>query len=395
MMPDPARPRYAALVAKKRKKKVSRKPKEERPAFEAPVAPLVDIEDVVGHDRAIEILQQAIKSERIHHAWVFQGPLGVGKFTLACAFGALLLDQSAAPNMAGVIQADPGSETRRLIRAGTHPDLHVVTKELARFSDDARVRGAKLMNIPLDVLRSRVLEPAALAPSVPRGARASKVFIIDEAELIDLNGQNALLKTLEEPAPGTVIILVTSQAERLLPTIRSRCQRVAFSPLSDEQMRAWMDRESAREGSALAGLDGSRRDAALAIAEGSPGLAMLAVRTGMVDWPGIIEPKLNAIDAGKPAPDLGKTMAELVGEWATGWVEANEGASKDAANKAASGHMFRLVASHYRRALAGAAPERASTAIERIAEAESNARSSVQGIFVFEDLVGMLGRVGR
>lgn len=381
-------------MAKKRsKKKVSRKLKEERPAIEAPVAPLVDVDDVVGHDRAIDVLLQAIRSERIHHAWIFQGPQGVGKFTLASAFGALLLDPTTAPNMAGVIQADPASETRRLIKAGTHPDLHVVTKELARFSDDARVRGAKLMNIPLDVLRSRVLEPAALAPSVPRGARASKVFIIDEAELIDLNGQNALLKTLEEPAPGTVIILVTSQAERLLPTIRSRCQRVAFSPLSDEQMLGWMERESGREGSPMGSLAGAQRDAALTIAEGSPGLAMLAVRTGMVEWPGIIEPKLATLDAGKPAPGLGKEMAELVGEWASGCVEANEGASKDAANKAASGHMFRLVASHYRRALSGEAPERASRAIERVAEAESNARSSVQGIFVFEDLVGMLGRV--
>jgi len=381
---------YSEFVAKKRSTKKTRKVPEARPSVEAPSAPLVDFDSIVGHDRAIEVLQGAIRSKRIHHAWIFQGAQGVGKFTVASALAAVILDPTSVPNMAGVIEADPASETRRLIGAGTHPDLHVVTKELARFSDDARVRGAKLMNIPLDVLRTRVLEPASLAPSVARGALASKVFIIDEAELIDLNGQNALLKTLEEPAPGTVIILVTSQAERLLPTIRSRCQRVAFGPLSEEEMRAWLEREASREDSALRELSESGRAAALSIAEGAPGMAVLAVRTGMVDWPGLIEPKLAELDAGRPAPDLGRLMAELVNGWASAWVEAHDGASKDAANKAGAGHMFRLVASHYRRLLGGGASDRASRAIERVGEAEAIARSNVQGIFVFEDLAASL-----
>ncbi|MFG0314284.1 MAG: hypothetical protein ACF8LL_08875, partial [Phycisphaerales bacterium] len=122
----------AKKTTRKTKKKTARKVKE-APAFEAPTAPRVDFDDVVGHDRAIEILQGAIAADRIHHAWVFQGPQGVGKFTLAAAFAAMILDPTASPNMAGVIEADPGSETRRLIKAGTHPDLHVVTKELARL----------------------------------------------------------------------------------------------------------------------------------------------------------------------------------------------------------------------------------------------------------------------
>ena len=67
-----------------------------------------------------------------------------------------------------------------------------------------------------------------------------KVFIIDEAELMDNNGQNSILKTLEEPLE-TPIILVTSRPERLLPTVRSRCDHVRFGPLSDEDMRKWLD----------------------------------------------------------------------------------------------------------------------------------------------------------
>jgi DNA polymerase-3 subunit delta' len=376
-------------VAKRTRKRTIEAP----PPPDLPVPTPVRLDDVIGQDRALEILRAAVRSERVHHAWVFQGPPGVGKFTAALAFGAVLLDPTSAPNMLGVIEPDPDSPTRRLLRTGTHPDLHVVTKELARFSDVARIRDAKLMNIPMDVLRTRVLEPASLAPSIRAAARATKVFIVDEAELIDPNGQNALLKTLEEPAEGTVLILVTSQPERLLPTIRSRCQRVAFTPLTDDQMRAWLDRASGDEASPLAALGTEERRSLLALACGSPGTALLAVTTGMARWPGVLEPRLADLDAGRPIPDLGAAMADLVGQWATAWVEQHEGASKDAANKAGAAHMLRLLASRYARALGGDSPARAARAIDAIGEAEANARSSVQLAFVFEDLAARLSMV--
>ena len=102
------------------------------------------------------------------------------------------------------------------------------------------------MNSPVDVLRQHMIggwtkdpprfheAPAYLTPlSAP-----AKTFIIDEAELIDTVGQNALLKTLEEPPRRTYIFLVTSRPERLLPTIRSRCQHVRFVPLDHASMDA-------------------------------------------------------------------------------------------------------------------------------------------------------------
>jgi DNA polymerase-3 subunit delta' len=154
----------------------------------------------------------------------------VGKFTTALAFAAVILDPSSQPDLSGVIEPDPESASQQLLAAGTHPDLHIITKELAVVSRVDSVRDSKQRNIAKAVLEEFLLEPAARTGSM-NGALASKVFIVDEAELIDGVGQNSLLKTLEEPAPGSVIILVTANEERLLPTIRSRCQRVGFAPL--------------------------------------------------------------------------------------------------------------------------------------------------------------------
>jgi DNA polymerase-3 subunit delta' len=362
----------------------------EAPSVDLPAVPRVALDQVVGHDRAVEVLMGAIRSGRLHHAWLFQGPLGVGKLTTAVAFAGILLDPTSRPNMAGVIEPDAGSPTQRLLASGTHPDLHIVTKELARFSDDAQIRDRKLTNIPVEVVRERVLEPAAMSASIRADARAKKVIIIDEAELLAHEGQNILLKTLEEPPAGTVIILITSQAERLLPTIRSRCQRVTFGTLTDEEMRRWIEREAGREGSPIGSLGEGELADLLLIAEGSPGMALLAAETGMAAWPSIIEPKLADLDAGRPIPDLGRAMADLIGTWASDWVDHHDGASKEAANRAAARHMIRLLAAHYRRALQGGASDVASRAIETIAEVEPSTQMNIQAQFVFEDLAARL-----
>ena len=80
-------------------------------------------------------ITSAVKSGRVHHAWVFAGPKGVGKYTTAVEFAKILLDPQAGVNLAGEIEADPDGRTSVMIDAGTHPDLHVIHKELALFSD--------------------------------------------------------------------------------------------------------------------------------------------------------------------------------------------------------------------------------------------------------------------
>lgn len=349
------------------------------------------LSDILGQDRAVATLRATLSADRVHHAWVFHGPQGVGKMTGARAFAAMLLDPTLATNLSGEMEPDPGSETARLIAAGVHPDLHIVTKELALFSDDAQVRARKLMTIPRQVVDEHLIKPATLTARVPGGARAGKVFVVDEAELLDEGTQNAVLKTLEEPAPGTVIILVTSRESRLLPTIRSRCQRVAFNALDEASMRAWAKRDDA-----MRAVGEEQREWLLMFADGSPGRASNALAQGLFAWSRTLAPMLDDASRGRFSPDMGKAMADLIEQYAQAWVEARENASKDAANKDGARQMFALLTHEARRALREARTpdqaERALHAIDRVGECERNIDSNVNPKFAFEELASSLAR---
>jgi DNA polymerase-3 subunit delta' len=164
------------------------------------------------------------------------------------------------------------------------------------------------------------------------------VFIIDEAELLAREGQNILLKTLEEPPAGTCILLVTAHEQRLLPTVRSRCQRVAFGPLDEEAVRRWLDeQEDAAE------LGEAERARIVRFARGSLGRAELALTYRLDEWSAAIEPLVNRVAAGQADHRLGTAMADRVEDLAKRWTEQHKGASKDAANKAAVRQMLGLM----------------------------------------------------
>ncbi|MFM9957636.1 MAG: ATP-binding protein [Phycisphaerales bacterium] len=356
----------------------------------------VDFADILGQDRALDILNASLNSRRVHHAWVFSGPWGVGKFTVAQAFAALLMDPTLGPSLSGELGAEPGNPVQTMLRAGAHPDLHIITKELALYSDDRKVREAKQITIPKDVVDTHLLGPIAHAPSVrSAGALAQKVFIIDEAELLDrfksnATTQNSMLKTLEEPPPGSVIILVTANEERLLTTIRSRCQRVAFRPLDDKSMAAWFKR---REGDFGRAVTKPERDWLERFAQGSPGRAMMAAQTGLFDWSAALEPLLREADQGRFPAALGSTMAKLVGGWAEQWASRNKNASKEAANHAAMRHLAVLLTERFRAGIRShvargdaSAAERAARAIDRVTETERYVATNVNMAAALESL---------
>ena len=330
------------------------------------------MQQILGQARAIDQLQAQLMSQRVHHAQIFQGPAGVGKFTTALAFAKVLLCHGVQRDLAGRVEAcggcascltfrgaqdptlkDEGGESAAGANGGpgegwgriTHPDLRVVNKELARYSDDANVRNRKLTSIPVDVLRSALIEPAYRGAQLNHG----KVFIVDEAELLNAAGQNALLKTLEEPptpdaGSGTTIILVTSQDARLLPTIRSRCQRVVFTPLPDavvaRQVEAW-DR----------GLSPAERTWLTGFVQGSLGRLRLSLDYHLTGWAEVVLGQLEKLVRGRSAPTLGADLAERINGFAEAWVKAHDNASKEAANKLAAGLMFSLIATHARQQL--------------------------------------------
>ncbi len=341
---------------------------------------------IIGQVKAVETLLASLRSGRFAHAWIFAGPQGVGKFTTAIELARIVLDPGAGPD--GTV--DPAGETRRLIDAGLHPDLHVVRKELARFSDASDIRKKLLTNIPIDVLRKHVIGGMVggkfqEAPAYRTSVRGhGKVFIIDEAELLDKNGQGILLKTLEEPPPGTYFILVTSRPHRLFPTIHSRCRHVAFGPLDDAAMTQWFD---------AAGLDvsGPEQEWLRGFCQGSPGMATIAAEYSFHKWHLALAPMLDQLATGFFPADLGATMASLVEAFATDWVKRHDNASKKAANNDGARFLFTILADHADRQLRtaveqGDPPDPILKAIDLIAEAERQLWANVNMKQVLENL---------
>jgi DNA polymerase-3 subunit delta' len=171
--------------------------------------------EIIGQTRAMERLRAA--AQRPVHAYLLVGPRGSGIEQAAREFAALLI---------GVADEDRG---RRLVERGVHPDV----VEFEPGGASYRVK---------DDVRERILPEAARAPI----EADRKVLILLEAERLRGNqneSANAMLKTLEEPPARTIVVLVTSVADDLLPTIRSRCQRIDFEPVGDDVIAEALQRE--------------------------------------------------------------------------------------------------------------------------------------------------------
>jgi len=225
----------------------------------------VTLGDVRGQDRALGLLERAISSKRLAHAFVFAGPPGVGKRSTALALARAKVCTEAPDRGCG------RCAECLLVSAGTHPDVFV--EDLAA----AQAERASASFVSIEQIR-RVC--AALAMRPVRGA--CKLAIVDQAERMTAEAQNALLKTLEEPRGQATLVLVSSNLDALLPTIRSRCQRLLFAPLPDEVVVELLEREGvaaddARRAAPLAGgsLDRARE---LASAEASERTAELYER---------------------------------------------------------------------------------------------------------------------
>jgi DNA polymerase-3 subunit delta' len=170
-------------------------------------------ERVLGQTKAKELLAQAIASGRLPHALLLVGPEGVGKRLLALELARQLLcfERRACGNCPGCVQ----------VEARTHPELHIVQKIAER-------RGILLEQV------HELQQALALRPL----ESAFPVAIIVDAHDLSLEAQDALLKTLEEPPRGSLLILVTHRPEMLRSTVRSRCQAVRCERLSVEDLRA-------------------------------------------------------------------------------------------------------------------------------------------------------------
>ena len=333
--------------------------------------------DIIAQDRALAILDSALQSGKIHHAWIFQGPEGVGKFSTALALARVLLDPTSAPDLAAQVRPDPDSQVQHLIDAGAHPDLHVIRRTLAVYARDARTRAAKQTNIPLDVIREFLLEPAARTRLLPGDSPAHKVLIVDEAHHLAPAGQNAMLKTLEEPPEGTIIILITSRESRLLTTVRSRCQRVAFAPLDRSAMLQ-----------VLADQDVEPSPWLLEMADGSPGELIRMTSLAIDTWEPTLQPMLGELAQGRFPVAFASATAALIDTAAKAMIEGDSRASKESANREALSILLRIIAKTARDAMRKDADhaEPWAEAAEAIRSAEVLITQNVNMAFVMDHL---------
>jgi DNA polymerase-3 subunit delta' len=224
--------------------------------------------EIVGQDRAVGSLRAALRRGALHHALLLAGPPGVGKGTAARILAQAL--NCEGPERAGgmggrSLTAPPHFEDDgcgqcgpcRKIARGLHPDVLLVEEErvMARAGRwEPRGGRAPSRDIVVDQVRDLVDRRLALK----RFEGRHRVVILDPADAMNPQAQNALLKTLEEPPEDTVLVLVASAPDALLPTVRSRCLRLSFAPLPDQLVAARLagagrPPEEARLAAALAG----------------------------------------------------------------------------------------------------------------------------------------------
>lgn len=219
--------------------------------------------DLIGQDRAQATLVSAWRAGRLPHAWLLFGPPGVGKATLAYRFARALLAGPSAVDDGLALAAD--HPVFRQVASGAHPDLRVI--EPARDAKTGRMKA----EIAVDTVRAAT---AALHATAAMGGH--KVVIVDAAEQLNRNAANALLKPLEEPPPGTILLLVSHRLSRVIPTVRSRCAKLRLPALADDLVGELLAVHASTLGV-------EERIALARLARGSPGRALDLSAAGALD----------------------------------------------------------------------------------------------------------------
>ncbi len=224
--------------------------------------------DIVGQDEVVSHIRNSLLVKHIAHAYIFEGPTGCGKRTVAGLFAASLQCENAGVEPCGKCHSCAQSTSN------SHPDVIRITPEKGSI-------------IKVDEIRDRLVKDMAVKPY----SGNYKIYIVEGAQNMNESAQNALLKTLEEPPEYGVIMLLTTNAEKLLPTIRSRCVTLKFRPVPDDKVRSFLIEKR--------GVSTQKADICAAFAQGVIGRALL-----LAESPEFMEIRESAIELMKRVRDI-------------------------------------------------------------------------------------------
>lgn len=199
--------------------------------------------DIIGHEEVISYFRKAAAVGNYSHAYIISGEDGMGKLTLAKAFAMAVFCESHT--------ACGHCPACKQVMTGNHPDLFEIRRQ-----EDKK-------NITVDQVREEIVATISQLPY----QSAHKIYIIDGAEDMNEQAQNALLKTIEEPPSYVIMILLSAKAENLLETIHSRCNQINLRRLKDEQIRSYLEEKLH--------IEGDKAAISTSFARGNLGKAML------------------------------------------------------------------------------------------------------------------------
>ena len=197
---------------------------------------------IQGHDRMAQAFENLVQKGRLAHAYLFCGPAGIGKRMFADELGKALLCERAGEKLVACGQCPACLQ----VAAGSHPDFFCAC------------RPEESLEVPIETIRELC---SGFGLKSARGH--GRIAILDDADDLNDASANCFLKTLEEPPPRSLLLLIGTSADRQLPTIRSRCQVVTFAPLADELVRGVLQEKGITDSAAL--------DRLVRFGQGSPG----------------------------------------------------------------------------------------------------------------------------
>ena len=218
--------------------------------------------DLVGHEIAEQQLARSFRSGRMHHAWLINGPPGIGKATLAFRLARWIFAGKAKSGTDTSLHIEANHPLFRMVASGGHPDLRVLKREINEKTGKMR------SEIAVEHAR-KAIEFLQLTPALG----GWRVVIIDPVDDLSTAAANSLLKALEEPPSRGLFLLVNHAISRALPTIRSRCQRLVLQPLAAESVAAIV-------GKSVPDLPPAEAAELARLSEGSPGKALALAAAG-------------------------------------------------------------------------------------------------------------------